>query len=232
MKARKKIIFVLVEGKTDLIALEHFFTKIFDTDKVVVNVTSGDITSNSNVDSSNVVEEVNSYLDAYLTKNSIELKQDICRIIHIIDTDGAFIKDSDIKLQQGQKHLLYTNDNILTDNIKKVSERNKRKRANIECLLKKNTINSIPYKIYFMSCNLEHVTFNQQNCTIDEKYEFADKFVDLYDQEDSAEKYIEFFNQPKLKVDGNYKETWNFIKKEKNSLNRFTNVSLLIDSKE
>lgn len=127
MKARKKIIFVLVEGETDLIALEHFFTKIFDTDKVVVNVTSGDITSNSNVDSSNVVEEVNSYLDAYLTKNSIELKQDICRIIHIIDTDGAFIKDSDIKLQQGQKHLLYTNDNILTDNIKKVSERNKRK---------------------------------------------------------------------------------------------------------
>ena len=47
MKARKKIIFVLVEGETDLIALEHFFTKIFDTDKVVVNVTSGDITSNS-----------------------------------------------------------------------------------------------------------------------------------------------------------------------------------------
>ena len=43
--ARKKIVFVIVEGPSDDTALGVLFTKIFDDNHVHVEITHGDITS-------------------------------------------------------------------------------------------------------------------------------------------------------------------------------------------
>ena len=86
------------------------------------------------------------------------------------------------------------------------------------------TINSIPYKVYFFSTNLEHVLHNVQNATREEKNILAQNFEDKF--YNNPIKFIEFINNKKFALDKEYEETWNFIKQGNNSLHRYTNFHL------
>ena len=44
------------------------------------------------------------------------------------------------------------------------------------------------------------------------------------------EEFLEFINSKSLKVEGNYKETWHFIKQELNSVNRYSNLWLVFNN--
>ncbi|MDY4011171.1 MAG: hypothetical protein SOY60_05860 [Fusobacterium gastrosuis] len=73
-------------------------------------------------------------------------------------------------------------------------------------------INSISYKIYYMSCNLEHVLHNKlENLTDDEKKELANQFADKFYEKEYE--FVKFINNSDFKVLGNYEDTWDFIKK-------------------
>lgn len=50
--ARKKIVLVIVEGPSDASALERYFVKYFDSDRIVTKIIHGDITTDKNIDQS------------------------------------------------------------------------------------------------------------------------------------------------------------------------------------
>ena len=90
-------------------------------------------------------------------------------------------------------------------------------------------INSIPYEMYYMSCNLEHVLHDKlEDISEDEKKELANKFADRFYEKEIE--FIDFINNKDFKVLGDYKATWDFIKKDLNSVNRYSNFWLFFEN--
>ena len=75
--------------------------------------------------------------------------------------------------------MIYEDDGIHTANVKAIQERNKTQRENLYRLRTQGSVWGVPYRIYYMSCNLDHVLHNKRNSTEDEKendaYAFAKK---------------------------------------------------------
>ena len=92
-----------------------------------------------------------------------------------------------------------------------------------------NKINSTDYRLYFNSCNLEHVLHNAlKDFSDDEKEEMSDAFAEKY--KGHLPEFISFISDPDIAVSGTYRETWKFIAKDKHSLQRHTNMHLIFDS--
>ena len=84
--------------------------------------------------------------------------------------------------------------------------------------------------LYFNSCNLEHVLFDQlKDFTDMEKEEMSDDFAERY--EGKVDEFIDFISDKSVAVEGNYRQTWKFIERDTNSLNRFTNMHLIFEKK-
>lgn len=93
--ARKKIVFVIVEGPSDQDALGVFLNDFFDKSKVFVHVMHGDITAQNGTIPSNILKRIVDEVKHYITNNSFK-KTDIQQIIHIVDTDGAYISQEKV----------------------------------------------------------------------------------------------------------------------------------------
>jgi hypothetical protein len=65
---------------------------------------------------------------------------------------------------------------------------------------------------------------NIQNATKDEKNEYSKMFSKMFKQ--NPNEFIEFINNPIFAINGEYRDTWNYIKNGNNSLNRYTNFNL------
>ena len=77
---------------------------------------------------------------------------------------------------------------------------------------------------------MEHVLYNAlKDFTDDEKADMSDDFAEKY--KGHPEEFIEFISAPDIAVPGTYKETWKFIEKDKNSLQRHSNMHLIFTSK-
>lgn len=63
--ARKKIVFVIVEGPSDEEALGIFFEQLFDKNKVFINIVHGDITTSKGISSNNIIASVENFIDKY-----------------------------------------------------------------------------------------------------------------------------------------------------------------------
>ena len=223
MKKGKKIVLIIVEGATDCTALE-FIEHLNEDERIKFHIMNGDITSKNKVTTQNCIKEVNEHLKIFIKKNKL-IKSDISRIIHILDTDGVYIPNDKILEDKNSNKFIYSENGILYKSKKDVINRNQKKREILEKLLSTCEINKIPYKIYYMSCNLEHVLHNElRNFTKEEKNELANKFSDRFYE--NEKEFIEFINNSNFKVEGDYKTTWNFIKKGLNSINRYSNFWL------
>ena len=109
-----------------------------------------------------------------------------------------------------------------------IIDRNKRKGVILYKLRKTGKINGIPYRIYFNSCNLEHVLYCElKDFTDEEKQILSDDFADRYDGK--VDEFIEFISDPVVAVPGTYQKTWDYIEKDKNSLNRHSNMHLIFE---
>lgn len=145
-------------------------------------------------------------------------------IIHIVDTDGVYIPEIDIKEADVEKAQYYE-DHIDVKNVKAIVNRNRRKGAILYKLRKTGKINGIPYRIYFNSCNLEHVLYDElKDFTDEEKQILSDDFADKYDG-----KVNEFISDNQIAVPGTFQKTWDYIEKDRNSLNRHSNMLLIFE---
>ena len=226
-KKAKKVILFLVEGASDLTSLE-FIDNINTDETIKFQITSGDITSKLNITPQNCREEINKILLSFLERSKLR-KTDIIKIIHILDIDGVYIPEINIIEDKNIKKFLYTINGIVAPSKENVQKRNESKKQIVEKLLVTSKINSIPYEMYYMSCNLEHVLHDKlEDISEDEKKELANKFADRFYEKEIE--FIDFINNKDFKVLGDYKTTWNFIKKDLNSVNRYSNFWLFFEN--
>lgn len=222
--ASKKIVFIIVEGPSDDDALGVIFSRIFDKSSVYVEVVHGDISSERGNNKGNIVGKIGDLLKQYAKSNHYK-QSDFLKVIHIMDTDGTFISDEKVVEDGSLRELQYSLKEIRCSNPEQIRSRNKRKSENMDKLSKQNQIwVSIPYRCYYMSSNLDHVLHNLLNCSTEEKEKNALHFANQY--KNALGEFLEFICDSDFSVKKNYRESWDFIKLELHSLERYSNLGL------
>lgn len=226
-----QICVVLVEGKSDKRALENVLSKLFNSvhKKIRVYCFEGDITSSLNSTPSNIETKIISFTNSQLAKNKIKFS-DIYRIVHITDLDGCYIDNNCVVFDKGYEEPYYGENEIRTCRAKEIINRNATKSQNIDHLLTVEVLTfgkaQVPYNLYFMSCNLDHVLYNQRNLPHNEKISKAIAFADEFLEAPLT--FFGFLRNEDVTIDGSYTESWNFVKKGNNSLKRKTNIDKLL----
>lgn len=229
----KKVLLFLVEGTSDKVSLQSILENYFDSKKVQISVVHYDITQEEIP--SEIKLKLNEKVQEFCSIEKIKVK-DIKKIIHIVDTDGAFISPDNIIQITDDSKTFYTENEIFAKNKGSIIQRNQNKSSVLKILSKINTITvttgnsniSVPYSIYYFSRNLEHVLHNiVENLSDQQKEELSNKFDDDY--EGDSNRFKTFISDSFFAVAGSYKETWDFIKRETNSLKRYSNLHLLFD---
>ena len=221
----KKVVAVIVEGPSDENAIGGILKEYFSSSEVQFAVVHGDITSNYSITSENVITKIGNLIGTIRSKYGYGWK-DFVSIIHIADTDGAFTRNcvQEVDVDSVQ----YFEDHIECSNAAEVNKRNSHKAQIMFKLYSTGKIHDIQYRIYYNSCNLEHVLYNQLKDFSDgEKEELSDEFAEKY--EGKVQEFIDFISNESLAVQGTYKSTWKYIEKEKNSLQRHSNMHLIFE---
>lgn len=102
--------------------------------------------------------------------------------------------------------------------------RNRQKRQNLDKLYTCSQLWNIPYRVFYMSCNLDHVLYNKLNSTAVEKENDAYAFALRYRNDIHA--FQDFIYHSDFAVLVGYKESWKFIQSGTESLKRHTNLGL------
>ena len=225
--ARKKIVFVIVEGPSDDEALGVMLEKVFSSSSVYVHITHGDITSKPGTNPSKIKTIVCDIVKKYANSNYLK-NTNFQQIIHITDTDGAYIPDENVVEDSSVSKTKYSLTEIRTSNADGIRERNSTKSRCLNVLSTTQTIWNIPYQLYYMSCNLDHVLHNKQNSSDEEKEKDAVAFVRRYRQDTDG--FVKFLAESDFSVTSDYVDSWNYIKQELNSLERHTNFGICLKS--
>lgn len=225
----KKVVLFIVEGPTDEDALSPVLKKLFQNAQVRFHVVHGDISTDLSVDSNNAINVVNDHIKMEMGRYGFK-RNDIIRVIHLIDTDGAFIPNANVVAGDVEK-LQYEENRIVTKLVPQTIARNERKQRVLHRLYPAKKVGGSPYAVYYFSRNLEHVLHNDSgNLTDEQKVDCADQFADTYT--DDPEGFVKFLSTSDFTVVGDYGETWRFIFDNTNSLHRHCNVQLLFADAE
>lgn len=242
---RKKVVLFLVEGQSEIMALAEEIEKLYDDVNTVSyfqmpyfedgNKEGGDITTRSYVNASNIESKI---IQIFLKgqygafkKNKICV-DDIEEIIHIVDTDGIYIPDDCIMEKNTDRGgFVYETNKICVPDKDRAIDRNKRKRNVIDKLVSLDHIfvdnKKVKYSVYFFSCNLDHYLYDKRNLMGYEKIAMAKRFSDMCI--DDSQYFIDIMcnliNVPKMT---SYKKSWEYIKKGIHSLERGSNLGVLI----
>ena len=229
-RPEKKVLLVLVEGESDEISFEGVLKDFFNGCDVRVHVMRCDITIKDFPFPSEILKKLKERIDDFISISKL-LKSDIKRIVHLADTDGAFIPDSCV-VSTAQDKVSYSEDTILAPNTDAIKRRNAIKSAVLSKLCGTNSVyGGIPYQVFFLSRNLEHVLHNRiENLSNSEKAGLSDAFDRQF--EGKLDKFLTFISDPTFAVPGSYKETWGFIQQGTNSLHRHSNIHLLFENVE
>ena len=223
--ARKKIVFVIVEGPSDEQALGVMLNRIYDNETVYIHIMRKDITT----ERGNMLVKIGDVIRSYANSNHFT-KSDFKEIIHIVDMDGAYIPNDNIVEDMSAECPRYSVTEIRTRNKLGIEKRNLQKSSNINWLCSCKEIWGVPYRIFYMSCNLDHVLYNKLNSTDEEKEDDSFKFAIKYKEKISE--FLTFISASDFSVVCGYKESWEFIKKDLHSLERHTNLGLCFQNDE
>lgn len=219
----KKVVFVIVEGPTDEDALGVLFEKFFDKNTVRVKVIHGDITTEKLVNSSNILNHITEIIKKSLKEYKLQ-KTDLLRVIHLVDTDGAFVPESAVVFDANHERPCYSETEIRTAYPESLILRNQKKKANLTKLHNTQFIWGVPYSVFYMSCNLDHALYNKINLTDEEKEREALQFARKFKNDIPA--FIGFIHDSSFSVVGDYLSSWAYIKQGMHSLERHTNIGL------
>ena len=216
------MIFIL-EGPSDDTSLTGSLKYFFASSRIEPLIMHGDITSYRNVTNRNIIKKLHEEIKAFCNKNFLT-KGNILRIVHIIDTYGAFIPDELIQEDIDCRQIVYSENSIRCISKKNLIRRNHIKQQNLQKLLDTHNIGGLSYSVYYMSSNLEHVLHNRINLTDEEKEELSYEFAEICAEK--PEYFIQLMTSQTVFIDGSYRESWDFIKSGKHSLERHSNLAL------
>ncbi len=222
--AKKKIMLFIVEGPTDETSLSTVLSRIFSSDTVKFQVVHGDVLTRDFVAPDRIIAAVNEQIKLF--RGSIYKPGDFCKVVHLADTDGAFIPEDAVVAEavEGRQYPFYTDTQILTPEPANIIDRNARKGRNIAKLASTGRVGGIPYSFYYFSCNLDHVLHGRNNLSEAEKIAFSRAFDLQYADDPNA--FIRFMKDESFAVQGTYQETWTFIKQSTRSLERHSNFGI------
>lgn len=220
---RKKAMIFILEGPSDDTSLTGSLKYIFASSRIEPLIMHGDITSDRNVTNRNIIKKLHEEIKAFCNKNFLT-KGNILRIVHIIDTDGAFIPDELIQEDTDCRQIVYSENSIRCISKKNLIRRNHIKQQNLQKLLDTHNIGGLSYSVYYMLSNLEHVLHNRINLTDEEKEELSYEFAEICAEK--PEYFIQLMTSQTVFIDGSYRESWDFIKSGKHSLERHSNLAL------
>lgn len=224
--AEKKVIAFIVEGASDEAALGTIMKEYFSDNEVRFEVIRGDITTKDYVSMDTILLKINEKIEEVKRKYRYQTEHFI-KIIHLTDADGVYVDEDCVKYAEVEGIQYYT-DRMETVKVKETIGRNSRKADILFKLRRTGKIQGIPYKIYYNSCNLEHVLYNElKDFTDEEKRDMSDDFAEKY--EGKAEEFVAFISDAEIAVPGTYQKTWDFLEKDKNSLNRHSNMHLIFE---
>lgn len=221
---RKKVILIIVEGISDNIALSSPLKKIFKNEQTYIHAINGDITTSNGNNASNIEKKLTDLIDEFSKPKKFK-RSDFKEVIHIVDTDGAFIDNNLIVNDISIDKLSYFTDKIIAPSKTNIEQRNLQKSNNLKKLSSINHICKIPYSIYYMSCNLDHVLYDKINNGKDDKRTCAFQFATTYKNDTKG--FISFITKSDFAVIDDYTSSWDFIMLNNNSLKRNSNLGLL-----
>lgn len=189
MAKTRRVILFLVEGPSEETALVEPFKRYLraagDQSQNVRNETFHcDVTTArlfpDNADfrvKDNVVETVTGFIADRIASRQEYRWSDIAQVVHIVDLDGAFIPKERC-LQGDTDEFYYGEDFISAKDPTEIVERNREKSANLKRLAYKGHLTysriKVPYKVYFLSRNLEHALYGLDvSCSDDDKRRLA-----------------------------------------------------------
>lgn len=207
---RKKIVFIIVEGPSDQEALGAVLSNLYPSDQIYLHIVHGDITTAHNITADKIVAEIGKMVKQYAAQNHFK-KNDFKEIVHITDTDGVFIS---------------------AENVESIRKRNEQKSSNLNKLLGCSRIWDIPYHVFYMSCNLDHVLHNKLGSTDEEKEQDAYAFAKKYHR--ATKDFCDFMIHSDFSVveDYDYRSSWSYIKEGLHSLERHSNFGLYLQENE
>lgn len=223
--AKKKIMLFIVEGPTDETCLSTVLNRIFSSSSVKFQVVHGDVLTRDFTSSDKIVAAVWEQVKEFM--GNIYKKGDICRIVHLTDTDDVFVPDDAVVADENMgpdDSPYYTETQIQTPNRAGVLERNQRKRKNIGKLSACPKIAGIPYSMYYFSLNLDHVLHGKTNISEWEKIRYAGEFDLMYGHDPDG--FTLFMKESSFSVCNDYRSSWAFIKTEFHSLERYSNFGI------
>ncbi len=228
---KKEVVFI-VEGYSDKEALYGILSELYEEKRFVFSVVNGDVTSENSTKPNTIRNKIGECIRVAMNKDKFR-RENIEMIIHLVDIDGVYIPNDNI-VNNNTVKLVYNVDNIETNDVSSIIDRNEKKSRILNCLSTMTTMykgkNSVPYRMYYMSCNLDHVLYNEQNAEDSRKVKLANDFQDKYI--DNPDEFVTFMSNSSFTVFGDYNETWNFIKQDLNSLNRYSNFHLFFNDME
>lgn len=228
--AKKNVVILIVEGISDERAISSIRKYVKDTFGIRIHLTHGDIFSDNKKRKSikaRVGDEVKKVMQQYKYD-----KNDILAVIQITDTDGVFINDDCILIDESfGGELAYQSESIQVSNQHKVIDiksRNKVKASNLKIMYSTQKVQkSLDYYLLYFSCNLDHVLHNERNLGEKEK---APKAIDFEKKfKNRPNDFMEFFKSGSFAVNGTLLESWEFIQESNNSLKKYSNFHLIFD---
>ena len=251
-RGRKKIVLMIVEGPSDVEALaEPLANTIYALDPDIEFYPSylgdkatkssetedrGDVTSKYGVNPTSVEHVIDKLYLRPFFQNTPFYPKDITKIVHVVDTDGAFVPNECIMpAAQGAIGHIYHDDSIVTSDVPGIIERNERKADNLRHLASIATIKTgydkkkraMPYGIYFFSSNLDHFLHGDANIDSHKKVLLAKEFADRCCKRPSL--FFDTIQGDARFVGCDYAESWSLIQAGCSSLERHTNIGNLID---
>lgn len=263
MGKKPKCVMILSEGPSDRIALSDFFTSMYsmidpdievffpslseesiDDDGNVDVKYNGDITSRFGITKDNVLPMLlKLFIHPELKKHpAYEYPASVCEVIHLVDIDGVYLKDSKIQNCEDQnKKLPYYDDKsniILTKDRESLINRNQRKRENLERLINTkrlritmekcaNESKEKPYRVFYFSRDIDHILYGKANNERYKKVSDAQTFANKYYDNplEMAKFFIEHENASPV---FEYKDSWEWLMSDQDTLSPKTNINVLV----
>ena len=251
-KKKAKAILFIVEGLSEINMFQSVFEDLYEERKKETErpikvffcqyddgfQIGGDITSKDGVTPDTIENVINKdIVNPFLITQKDKLyPKEIEEIIQIIDLDGAFVENNTIRKSDVSK-TIYQEDRILALKPELIIERNERKRENIRKLLSLDYFllnynkgylkKKVDYSVYYFSCNLDHFFHGDANMRGDKKIEKARDYGVLFWA--NKDTFFEWICNKELPCNNlTYEETWEYIMHDNHSLERNSNLNILI----
>lgn len=248
-RPRKRVVLVLVEGRSERELLEYFISSLYERidESLLVyfplierdeECVGGDITSRVFVTPKNIETKIyNSFLKQLFDREKLYPK-DVCEVIQIVDMDGAYIEDEQIRVDPGAEKYFYDVDELVVGSKQQVemaTERNQRKRENLDYLVSLEEIKlqskRVKYSVYYFSSNLDHFFHGDANLGR-RKTELARSFSRCYMMDDGGvDRFVRYVcSDPNAAQGKTLEESWEWIRERgANSLHAGTNINILFE---